>query len=131
MGYSIASGLQTIMMAYAFFVVANVASFGIGCYLFAKTITNEMNSMLHIADKRLALKKEHSLAMKRFIQIVEWHALVKQLSQLKINVYRKKMPTIIDALFPFSLINAFSEVFRHIFMGIFIWSTLGTYESEI
>lgn len=107
MGYTTASVLQTIMLTYTFFLVANTASFGIGCYLIAKIVTKEISNILHIADKRLAQKKEHSLAMKRFIQLIEWHALMKQLSRLKSNLLKnvicyKCMPVIEKTLRLFS-----------------------------
>lgn len=69
------------IMAYNFFVIANIAAFGIGCYLIGITTTREIKSILYIADKRLKLKKERLLAMKRFKELIEWHAMVKQLSK--------------------------------------------------
>lgn len=84
MGYSIASLLQTTMLAYTFFLTANIASFGLECYFIGFSTTREINGILRIADKKLIIKKEHSLAMKRFTELIEWHSFVKQLSELKL-----------------------------------------------
>lgn len=65
------------------FVIAIVAAFGIGCYLIGITVTKNLKRMLHIADKRIKLKRGRSLAMERFTDLIKWHVLVKQLSELK------------------------------------------------
>lgn len=79
-----ASMIQFNMLTYTLFVIANVASFGIGCFLIGFTATKEIKNILHIVDKKLRLKEEHSLAMKRFTELIEWHSMVKQLSKLKL-----------------------------------------------
>ena len=66
-----------------FKILATLASFGIGCYLVGITATKEIKTVLQTADKRISLKKERSLAMKRFTELIAWHSLVKQLSKLK------------------------------------------------
>lgn len=66
---------------------------GFGGYLVGITVTKEIKCVLQTADKRLGLKKERSLAMKRFKQLIEWHSIVKQLSKFldyfisKVNSY--------------------------------------------
>lgn len=79
-----ASMIQFNMLTYTLFVIANVASFGIGFFLIGITATKEIKNILHIVDKKLRLKEEHSLAMKRFTELIEWHSMVKQLSKLKL-----------------------------------------------
>lgn len=85
MGFSIASLIQSTMMAYTFFLTAHIASFGLGCYLIGITVTKEINGVLQIADKRLRSKRERSLAKKRFTELIKWHSIIKQLSKLEVS----------------------------------------------
>lgn len=75
------------MMTYTLFVIGNLAAFGIGCFLVGITVTEEFQSVLKIANKRISLKSERTLAYKRFTVLIEWQSLVKQLSGLMVVFY--------------------------------------------
>ena len=81
MGYSCAIILQCTIAIYVLFVIANMVSLGIGLYLFAITITTEVKYITRAVDKKLRSKRGKSIAKKRFIELIEWHATVKQLSK--------------------------------------------------
>lgn len=49
------------------------------------TTTNEIKSVFIIANEKLRLESERSLALDRFTELVELHAMVKQLSKFKIS----------------------------------------------
>lgn len=70
------------MMTYTLFVIANLTAFGIGCYLIGITVSKEFVNIMKIANEKLKSKRKRSTAMKRFTELIEWHALVKQLSEL-------------------------------------------------
>lgn len=76
-----ASMIQFIMTAYTAFVLANISAFGIGCFIIGIMAAKEIKSISQIAGRKIGLKKERSLAMKRFKELIGWHAITKQLSK--------------------------------------------------
>lgn len=79
-GYFFATMQQFINITYILFFISVIASLGVGCDLLIITMSNEIKSIIKIANKKLRLKKERSLALNRFTEIIEWHSMVKQLS---------------------------------------------------
>lgn len=82
-GYVVATMHVYITFTFLLFFISIIASFGIGCFLLGITTTNEIKTVFIIANEKLRLESEHSLAFERFTELVEWHAMVKQLSELK------------------------------------------------
>lgn len=107
MGYLIASVFQLTKLTFTLFLVANILTFGIGCYLIGITATKEIKNTLQIADKKLRLKKERPLAMKRFTDLIKWHSIIKQLSKStftnSLKAFNAKVNNIYwNTLFPFT-----------------------------
>lgn len=120
-GYFVATMQVYIIFTFMLFFISVIISLGIGCYLFGITTANEIKSVFIIANKKLRLKSEHSLALKRFTELVELHSMAKQLSKLKTSC-QKNAATINHKLSFSRLITNFSGYFQSIFMINFLWS---------
>lgn len=78
LGYIIATTQQYITFTYMLFCLSAITSLGIGADIIAITVSNEIKTIIKIANKKLRSKKERPLALKRFTEIIEWHSMVKQ-----------------------------------------------------
>lgn len=78
-GYFLAMTFAFTLLTYTLLLISAIASFGIGCYLLAITVTNEVKSITKIATTKLRLKTERSLALSRFVDLIEWHSKYKKL----------------------------------------------------
>lgn len=79
-GYMLATIYIFCLLSYSLVLISGVASFGIGCYILANTTSTELKTIIQKTNKKLRLKSQRSLALDRFIDLVEWHAKCKELS---------------------------------------------------
>lgn len=79
-GYLAAVSLQFIMSTYGFALVANMSCFGIGCYFFALTLTDDLKNILKSINKISKIKKKRSEIAAKLTEFIKIHSMAKQLS---------------------------------------------------
>lgn len=122
-GYFLATTYIFILLTYALLLISGIASFGIGCNLLAITVSKEIKGMIKKTNKKLKLKSERSLALSRFIDLIEWHSKCKKLS-VESEIHLKVDKHHILSLCFTRLITNFSKFFKPLFMLAFSFSTI-------
>lgn len=72
--------MQCIAVTYLFYLIAGLAAFGIGAYVFGLTATSEIKKSLILLDKLLKSKTDLQQLTKFISIFVHYHSLLKQLS---------------------------------------------------
>lgn len=72
--------LEYVVTRYTFVVVAAGASFGVGAYLFAVSISDDIKSILKSMNNDAKSKRNSSKALKHISNYIQVQAVLKQLS---------------------------------------------------
>lgn len=74
--------MQCISIAYKFSLIAGIASYGIGCFLFAMKTTEEIQSFLELLNEKLKTEDDLQRSVRFVSKFVHCHSLLKQLGFL-------------------------------------------------
>lgn len=122
-GYICAVTLQYIMLARNFLFVSVATSYGIGVFLYIRTITEDIKHCLKSMNIKAKSKKNELYALEMLKNSIQLHSKAKQLSKSWLNQYCMTPTTFQNSsVCKFRLVRDYADIYQCIFMCTYLWS---------
>lgn len=136
-GYLSAALVQYLLATFVFFIISCSATLAFAIYLFTETAANDIVHNLHTFNKNAESKKNQHLLLARtqLIELIDYHANLKQLSQ--IDDFFKEKYSIKLYVFSCRSITGIAKVFQPkclilmLFSIVFLCGTMLTIQTVI